>query len=105
VEDGGASNQVTIMGTGAATANFTLPAPIASGAGPFPGGGYALTFAGTSTGGTVQSIGPIATDPGGGFQVNGAVAQRCTITAPALPYIENTNVTPANGPVITCQDT
>jgi hypothetical protein len=91
--------------TGAATANFTPPAPIASGAGPFPGGGYALTFAGTSTGGTMQSIGPIATDPGGSFQVNGAAPQPCTITAPALPYIEHASVTPADGPVMTCQDT
>ena len=53
----------------------------------------------------MQSIGPIATDPTGGFQVNGAVPQVCTITAPALPYVENANVTPANGPVITCQNT
>jgi len=103
VQDGSAANQVAIAGTGAATANFTLPAPILSGSGPFPAGGYSLTFAGTSTGGTVQSIGPIATDPTGGFQVNGAVPQVCTITAPALPYVENANVTPANGPVITCE--
>jgi len=96
-----AANQVAIMGTGAATANFTLPTAVLSGSGPFPVGGYTLTFAGTSTGGTTQSIGPGAADAG--FQIAGAVPQVCTITAPALPYIENANVTPANGPVITCE--
>jgi len=108
VQDGSAANQVAITGTGAATANFTLPTAIPSGSGPFPGGGYALTFAGTSTGGTIQNVGPTATYPLAGFQVNGSVPQLCTITPPTAGgsalYVQNANVTAANGPVITCQN-
>ena len=108
VQDGSAANQVVINGTGAASANFTLPTAIPSGSGPFPGGGYALTFAGTSTGGTIQNVGPTATYPAANFNVNGAVPQLCTITPPTAGgnalYIQNANVTAANGPVITCQN-
>ena len=108
VQDGSAANQVAINGTGAATANFTLPTAIPSGSGPFPGGGYALTFAGSNTGGTIQNVGPTATYPLAGFQVNGLVPQLCTITPPTAGgsalYVQNANVTAANGPVITCQN-
>ena len=106
----GATNTVMLTGTGA-NQTFTFPTALKSGSGPYgttPGllGAYNVTFTNGSEANNIStvSIGPAGPAPNGVFQVVGTVPQLCTLSVPAVNYIENENASTANnnGLTITC---